>query len=427
MANRRNFLKNFSMLTASLSALSLQSFTFSKDVFEIIDKLSEFPKNQDDEEFWKWVQQAFTPSNIINLNNGGLNPHPRVVQEAVERYDRFCNELPTYNMWQILDKSREPVRRDLADLLGCNANEIAIHRNTTEALATVIFGMSLQKGDEVVLCKQDYPNIINQLKQREMRDGIVLKWANLTGFLIENDDCIVNEYSKLFTEKTKAVLLTHVINWCGQLLPVKKIAQIAKDKGIRVIVDGAHSFAAMDFSVYDLECDYFATSLHKWLGAPFGTGLLWVKKELIKELYPLMGAPDPQSDSIKKFENSGTRPWSVEVAIAAAVDFHNVIGTKRKSDRLSFLRNYWSKKLETEEGVKILTSFDKKFNTPIGFFKIEGKKNEDIHSFLFNKHNIYTTPIDVEGIYGLRITPNVYTQLSDLDRFVEAVKEFVKK
>ncbi|MGA1545163.1 MAG: aminotransferase class V-fold PLP-dependent enzyme, partial [Saprospiraceae bacterium] len=259
-----------------------------------------------DETFWYQIQQSYTVSpTIMNLNNGGVCPQPRVVQEAVERYNRLSNEAPSHFMWHILDRGREPLRRNLAELAGCDPEEIAINRNSSEALETIIFGLPLKAGDEVVLTKQDYPNMINAWKQREQRDGIVLKWLDFQ-FPMEDKTSIVDTFVKAFTNQTKLVHITHIINWCGQILPVKEIANEAKERGIEVLVDAAHTFAHLNYKIPDLNADYFGTSLHKWLCAPFGSGMLWVRKEKIKKVYPLFAAPDPNSENIRKFEHLGT-------------------------------------------------------------------------------------------------------------------------
>ena len=210
-----------------------------------------------DEDYWSVIQQAYTVNaNFVNLNNGGVSPSPRVVQEAVERYNQLTNQGPSYYMWRILDQGREPLRYKLAEMAGCNIEEIAINRNATEALNTVIFGLDLKAGDEVIGTKQDYPNMIQAWKQREMREGIVYKQLNFQ-FPIENDAEIVKAFENAITPKTKIIHITHIINWIGQILPARKIADMAKSHGIEVIVDGAHSFGLLDYQIPDLNCDYF--------------------------------------------------------------------------------------------------------------------------------------------------------------------------
>jgi selenocysteine lyase/cysteine desulfurase len=375
-----------------------------------------------DEDFWYQVKMSYTVSpTLMNLNNGGVSPQPRVVQEAVERYNRLSNETPSYYMWRVLDKGREPLRQKLAQLAGCSAEELAIDRNSSEALETVIFGLRLQAGDEVVLSKMDYPNMINAWKQREHRDGVVLKWVE-PQLPSEDDTYLSNVYTDAFSERTKVVHLTHVVNWTGQVLPVAQIAKKAKARGIEVLVDGAHSFAHLDFKIPDLACDYFGTSLHKWLCAPFGSGLLYVRKEKIKNLYPLLAAPDPESDDIRKFEHLGTRSFAIEQATGQAIDFHHMIGSDRKEARLQYLRRYW-----TQEAAKLPDAFffsADENGSAIANIGFKDRTAQELQQFLFQSHKIHTVGIKWEYVDGVRITPNVYTVKRDLDRLLEALHAF---
>ncbi|HOW25509.1 MAG TPA: aminotransferase class V-fold PLP-dependent enzyme [Bacteroidales bacterium] len=422
--NRRLFVKQ---LAATMSAATLLPGTsFGEEWFN--EAILGFPpENTPDDDFWAWMQQAYTTSpNIINLNNGGVSPQPKVVQDTFERYNRLCNEAPSYYMWRILDQGREALRADLAAFAGCGPEEISINRNTTEAMNNIIYGLNLQPGDEVVLARQDYPNVINTFRVLEKRDGIVLKWVNLE-LPSEDEEELANAYIREFTGKTKLVNVTHIINWIGQIIPVKKIAQAAHQRGIEVLVDGAHTFALLDFRIPDLECDYFATSLHKWMCAPFGSGLLYVNKEKIPKIWPICPDDNPLSDQIVKFERLGTRSFATEMAIGSALDFHLAIGTRRKEERLRFLKDYWTTRVKDIPGVRIHTSFKSEFACVIGLFSIEGYKPEDIDAFLFYKHKIHTTGIIWENIAGVRVTPHVYTTLRDLDKLVVAIEELALK
>ena len=380
-----------------------------------------------DEDFWYYIQQSFTVSSgIINLNNGGVSPAPRSVQEAMKRYYDYSNEAPSYYMWRILDQGREPLRARLAEIAGCSKEEIAINRNSSEGLETVIFGLTLEKGDEIVAAKQDYPNMVNAYKQRELRDGIKMVWINLE-LPSEDEDYLVQQYVNAFTSKTKVVHITHIINWNGQIIPVRKIADEAHKRGIQVIVDGAHSFAHFDFKIPDLGADYFAASLHKWLYAPIGSGLLYVKQNRIKNLYPLFAAPNAQDDNIRKFEALGTRPFFIEQAIGKAIDFHHMIGIERKQKRLHYLKNYWMERVKSFPGVILNTSLNYKWGCAIGNVGIEGKKPSELDSFLLNNYKIHTVAIEWENIKGVRITPNVYTTTKDLNFLVEGIRQFAEQ
>ena len=380
-----------------------------------------------DEDFWYQVQQAFTVSpGLINLNNGGVSPAPRTVQEAMKRYYDYSNESPSYYMWRILDQGREPLRQQLARLAGCSAEEIAMNRNSSEGLETVIFGMTLSAGDEVVASRQDYPNMINAWNQRVIRNGIKMVWVNLE-LPAEDEDYLVRQYVNAFTPKTKVVHLTHVINWNGQILPVKKIAQEAHRRGIDVIVDGAHSFAHLEFSVRDLEADYFATSLHKWLYAPIGSGMLYVRKEKIAGIYPLFANDSPKSDDIRKFEALGTRPFFIEQAIGKAIEFNEMLGISRKQQRLHYLKNYWMERVRALPGVNLHTSMDPRWGCAIGNMSVTGKTPGELDRFLLEKYKVHTVAIQWENINGIRVTPNVYTTTRQLDQFIEGVRAFTKQ
>lgn len=427
--NRRNFLQKLTGLAGVAAATPFFNTLQGRNLLDTIDAYQQASADElmTDETFWYQIKQAYTVSpNIMNLNNGGVCPQPRSVQEAVERYNRLSNEAPSYYMWRTLDAGREPLRGRLAELAGCDAEEIAINRNSSEALETVIFGLRLEPGDEIVLTKQDYPNMINAWKQREKRDGIVLKWLNFD-FPIEDKDQIVSTFKKAFTSKTKIVHITHMINWMGQVLPAREIADEAHKRGIEVLVDAAHSFVHIDFKISDLNCDYFGTSLHKWLCAPFGTGMLYVKKDKIKNLYPLFAAGDPESEDIRKFENLGTRSFAIEQAIGEAINFHHMIGTERKAKRLHYLKNYWAERVLDIPGVEVRTSLKPEWAGAIALLHVDGKKPGEVTTYLFKKHKIHTTGINWENISGVRITPNVYTTTRDLDWLVRAIQALAKE
>jgi selenocysteine lyase/cysteine desulfurase len=382
-----------------------------------------------EEDFWYYVQQSFTStSGMINLNNAGLSPAAKTVVDAVKRNLDEVNEAPTYNMLRVLDGGRELLRRKLAIASGCSPEELVMNRNATEGLETIIFGLQLKAGDEVVASKYDYPAMITAWKQRELRDGIKVIWVDLT-IPSEDENYFVNQFVKAFTPKTKVLHLTHMINWNGQILPVKKIAQEAHKRGIEVIVDGAQSFAHFKFNITDLDADYFAASLHKWLSAPIGTGLLYIKKEKIKDVYPLLSTNEsPFSDNIRKFEHLGTRPLYIEQAIGKAIEFHDMIGIERKEKRLHYLKNYWMDKLKDHPKVQLNTSFDPKWACGIGSISIKGKPEPlELERFLFSAYRIHSVAINWENIHGLRISPGVYTTTKELDIFIQAVRAYADK
>jgi len=426
--SRRTFMQQ--LTAAAASSFVLPNWSEAND----LSQLHRYPTSlktpqqwAQDEDFWAWVKTEFTVSpNVLNLNNGGVSPQPKSVQDAHIRFYQYANEAPSYYMWRILDQGRESLRAKLADLSGCQPDELAINRNSTEGLNTVIFGLNLKPGDEVVLTKQDYPNMINAWKQREKRDGIKLVWLDLK-LPSEDEDQLVSQYVKAFTSRTKVVHITHIINWIGQVMPARKIADAAHAKGIEVICDGAHSYAHLDYKIPDLGCDYYATSLHKWLCAPFGSGLLYIKKDKIKNVWALLSNNEPDGTDIRKFESLGTRSFASEMAIGTAVDFHQAIGSARKFARLHYLKNYWAERVRDLPGVHIHTSLKPEWAGAIALFSIDGMKTGEIDSQLFNAHKIHTVGIDWETIHGIRVTPHVYTSLKDLDRLVVAITDMANK
>ena len=375
-----------------------------------------------DETFWYQVKNMYATSpGLINLNNGGVSPQPIIVQEAFERYNRMCNEAPSYYMWRILDQGREPLRQRLAELAGTSAEELSVCRNASEALETIIFGLRLKKGDKVVVSKLDYPNMMNAWKQREHRDGIVLKWVELDLPRMTNNE-IVAAYAEQITSDVKVVHITHMINWNGHIVPSKRIADVAHSVGAVTVVDGAHSFAHVQYNIPDLGADYFGTSLHKWLCAPFGSGLLYVKKEHIAMLYPHLASPDPESPDIRKFEALGTRSFAIEQAIGQALDFYYAIGGQLKKERLQFLKMYWTNAVRDTPRIHINTDTDADRSCAICVVSMDGRTPGELGEALHNQFKIHTTTIDYENVHGVRVTPHIYTVKDDLDRLIQGLK-----
>lgn len=424
--NRRRFLQKAGAFSAFTILSAFTKPLWARNLAASLKNAEGVPPAElaSEEEFWYYIQQAFTVSpSLINLNNGGVSPAPKTVQEAMKRYYDYSNEAPSYYMWRILDQGREPLRKNLASLAGCDPEEIAINRNSSEGLETVIFGLQLKAGDEVVAARQDYPNMVNAYKQRELRDGIKMVWINLE-LPSEDENYLVNQYVNAFTSKTKVVHITHIINWNGQIIPVKKIANEAHKRGIEVVVDGAHSFAHFQFKIPELDADYFASSLHKWLYAPIGSGMLYVKKNKIKNLYPLFATDEPLKEDIRKFEALGTRPMFIEQAIGKAIEFHEMIGSERKEKRLHYLKNYWFEKVKNIPNVRLHTSMHPRWGCAIGNVSVEGKKPEELDSFLLTRYKVHTVGINWENIHSVRVTPNVYTTTKNLDVLVEGIKDF---
>lgn len=428
MSDRRAFVKQLLGGAGALTALGFINDAQAKAWNSELLRITKLTPDEVamDESFWALVRNSFTVSkDIINLNNGGVSPQPRPVQEAHIKNYQYCNEGPSYFMWRMLDKSREPLRKKLAELAGCSPDEIAINRNSTEGLNTIIFGLDLKPGDEVILCKYDYPNMMNAWRQREKRDGIKLVWVDLD-LPFEFDKVAYAAYAKAITSKTKVVHITHMINWSGQMMPVKALTELAHQAGAEVIVDGAHTFAHVDHRIPDLGCDYYAASLHKWLCAPFGSGMMYVKKDKIKKVWALLSNDKPDGDDIRKFESLGTRSFASEMAILAAVEFHQMIGSKRKEERLRFLKNYWVERVMKLPKVKMNTSQNPAWSCALANVSVEGWDAVDIENALFERHKIHTVAIKHEKLNGIRVTPHLYTSLEDLDKLVEGISYIAK-
>src|SRR6266478_723647 len=379
-----------------------------------------------DEDYWSVIQNAFTVTRgIINLNNGGVSPSPRIVTEALVRYIWQQEDATAYTMWQILEPQSETIRTGLAEMFGCDREEIAITRNASESLEILLMGMDFKSGDEILTTTQDYPRMLTTLRQREKRENLKLKLIQIP-IPAKNLNEITAAFEKGITDRTRLILISHMINISGQITPVKTVCDIARARGIETIVDGAHSFAQFYFKQSDLGCDYFGTSLHKWLYAPKGTGMLYVKRDKIQKLWPLMAAESKQASDIRKFEEIGTHSAAPKLAIGEALLFHNGIGGKRKEARLRYLSRHWMNRLKDVPKIRFNTSFDPNQSCAIANVNIEGTNPSAIGSYLFDKHRIFTTPIIHEEFQGIRITPNVYTTLSELNRFCDVMEKIAR-
>ncbi len=346
--DRRTFLASAGKglgLAALSSATVASLFENIKAAGKAVDHLSPIEAAMD-EDYWTTIQQAFSVTRgIINLNNGGVSPSPRIVTEAFVRYTWQQEDATAYTMWRILEPQSETIRTGLAEMFGCSPEEIAITRNASESLEILLMGMDLKSGDEILANTQDYPRMLTTLRQRELREGLKL---NLVKVPIAPSDIndIAAAYERAVTPKTRLILISHQINLTGQITPVKRVCEMARARGIETIVDGAHSFAQIDFKRDDLGCDYFGTSLHKWTYAPKGTGMLYVKKDKIPKIWALMASEDKNKNDIRKFEEIGTHSAAMRLAIGEAVLFHNAIGGKRKEERLRYLSRYWMNNLK---------------------------------------------------------------------------------
>ncbi|MBL9214458.1 MAG: aminotransferase class V-fold PLP-dependent enzyme [Opitutaceae bacterium] len=381
-----------------------------------------------DEEYWLGIRRAFgLDANHINLNSGSVSPAPRTVHEAMDRYWTATNMSPSYLVDEFINPGVEMVRRRLAAMLGCSTEELALTRNTSESLQIAQMGLTLERGDEVVSTTQDYSRMITAWRQRERRDGIVLK---LVGFPTPPPslDLLYDQVFSAVTSRTKAILISHMTYTTGQIFPVRKICEEARRRGIVSIVDGAHTFAHFPFTVADLGCDVFGSSLHKWLCAPIGTGLLYVRREVIPTLWPLMAAGEGMRDDIRKFEEIGTHPIALRAAISDAITFHEEIGGERKAARLQFLRARWMRALADVPGVRLLTNLDPAHACAIGSLALEGVDAREAVDKLQQRWGIHVRRRRVgKEQECIRVAPNIFTKLDEIDLFAEAIRTLAKQ
>ncbi len=385
---------------------------------------SEAARNED---FWFRVRESFSiDRNHINLNSGSVSPAPLPVQRAMHQYWEITNMGPSLYVDELLAPRLEVARRRLAETFGCSPEELAFTRNASEAMEIVQFGLRLKAGDEVLTTTQDYPRMLTTWRQRERRDGIRLRTvayptppedlSQLTAILEE-----------AITPRTRALMICHTTFTTGQIFPVGEICRMARRRGVETIVDGAHGFAHFPFTREELDCDYYGTSLHKWLFAPVGTGFLYVRKEKIPGLWPLMAAPESQDDDIRKFEQIGTSPVALRGPITEAVTFHEGLGPERKAARLVYLRNRWAERVRELPGVTVLNPPDPAQACGIGAMRIAGVDSADLTDFLERKYRIHVRPRFVRGEFDcIRVSPSVFSTVEEVDLFVSAIEDAVR-
>ncbi len=426
MSSRRAFLRSLAGGAAVLPSLRHDGLVriFSADAAAG----SRTPQSlAQDEDFWREIQEAFdVDRSVVNLNNGGVCPSPRVVQEALRRYLEYSNQAPVYTMWRVLEPQIEGVRQRLARSFGCDQEEMAITRNASEALEIAQLGLELRRGDEVLTTDQDYPRMLTTWEQRARREGITMTKISFPTPPPSMQD-LVDRFAAAITPRTRVIHFCHITNLTGQIFPVKQICQLARGRGLEAIVDGAHAFAHFPFTHADLDCDYYGTSLHKWLLAPIGTGFLYVRREKIERLWPMMPAPESMNANIRKFEEIGTHPAANHNAIAEALTFHQGIGPERKAERLRYLRDRFMRRLEGKPGVKLHTSFDPAMSCGLANIGVEGIDPGELTNHLWNTRRIIVVPIGHPACTGIRVTPNVYTTLEEVDRFSEAMEEVLER
>lgn len=416
--DKRTFLKN-------LMGASLATTPFYKEIQKLSDHYSwqspdEFAQNED---FWAKIRKDYLlKPDYVNLENGYYCMLPQPTLERYLQRIRDVNYQASYYMRTVQWENKAQSAAALADLAHCRSEELIITRNTTESLDTIIQGFPWKRGDEAIVANQDYGAMLNMFKQVEARQGMVVKAIDVP-MDPSRDEIIVEAYRKAITPKTKLIMVCHMINITGHILPIRKICDMAHAAGIEVMVDGAHAFAHLDFNIKELDCDYYGTSLHKWLSVPLGAGFLYVKKEKVDKIWPLIAEGPTKPGEIKRLNHTGTHPVATDLTIMDAIEYHRMIGIERKEARLRYLQNYWVDQVKGIETVVMNTPSDKERSCAIANAGIKNMKPSEMSKSLLNDYNIWTVAIDGAGVHGCRITPNVYTTTQELDKFVEAIKD----
>ena len=416
--DKRTFLKNAGLagLGATLNLSSLKSAVAaveSKDPLQVAS----------DEAFWLSVRGDYSiKPDYINLENGYYCFMPQDTLEHQIQHMRRVNYEGSYYMRNARQKNKRIVAAKVAEVVGCSADEMAITRNTTESLDLIIGGMDWKPGDEAVMAEQDYGAMLNHFNLVAKRFGVVNRRVSVPNHP-RDDEEIVDLYASAITDKTRLLMVCHMINITGQVLPIRKICDMAHARGVDVMVDGAHAYSHIAFRMEDLDCDYYGASLHKWLSAPLGSGMLYVKKDKIDNVWPLLAAGDFDSNDIRRLNHIGTDPVHVDLGIINAIEYQNTIGLERKEARLKYLQQYWTSQLRDHPRVIVNTPADTRRHGGIGNVGIEGYDPRELADTLFRDYRIFTVGIDRPGVVGLRVTPNLYTTLDELDALVNAVKE----
>lgn len=384
-----------------------------------------------DEDYWREIQFAFTlDRTLINLNNGNQCPSPTVVHEACKRYMDWANQAPVYHRGMI-DRNIETARRRLAQEFGADPEEIAITRNASESLQIAQMGLDLRRGDEVLTTEQDYGRMLTTWDQRARRDGIVVTRIDFPCPTTQAD--LLQRFERAITPRTKVLHFCHITNQSGQLFPVRELARLARSKGILTIVDGAHAMGHFPFQLRDLDVDYYGVSLHKWLLAPLGTGLLYVRRDRIASTWPLQAAPERADSDIRKFEEIGTHPPGPRAAINEAVAFQQAIGIERKAARLRYLTQRWAKALTQESRIRLHSSLEPGQSWGLAVVSIDGVDSNRLVTHLWDRHRIVIVAVGHENpkepalsYRGLRVTPNIYTPLEEIDTFIDAMRRVAR-
>ncbi len=380
----------------------------------------------EDNAFWEQIRQQYIlKPDYINLENGYYNFLPQPILNKYIQHIKEINYQGSYYMRTVQWENKQKSVIALSEIAGCSPDELIITRNTTESLDTIIGGIHWQAGDEAIMAEQDYGAMLDMFKLVSERHGVVNKIISVPNHP-KDDAEIVDLYKNAITPKTKVILVSHMINITGQILPIKKISEMAHQYGVQVIVDGAHAFAHIQYSIADLGCDYYAASLHKWLSVPLGAGILFVKKEHIKNIWPLFGDNEKDQNKIKRINHTGTHPVHTDLTIPDSIAYYQMIGPAKKEARLRYLQQYWTSKVKDNSNIILNTPTTPDRSCAISNVGIKNMKPAILAERLMKEHKIFTVAIDYANVQGCRITPNLYTTTKELDVFVAALKTLSK-
>jgi selenocysteine lyase/cysteine desulfurase len=429
--SRRDFLRKSAAL--GVSAYAVKASGFDRIMATSQSYADKSPEEvAKDEFFWREIQLGFKlDRTLINLNNGFTCPTPRVVLEATWRYMDMINMLPVHYQHRV-QQNIQTIRRRMAEEFGCEPEELALTRGASESLQIAQNGIDLEPGDEVITTEQDYPRMLTTWDQRRRRDGI--KVTRLQFPVPTTGDDLYQRFEKAITPRTKVFHFCHITNLTAQLFPVQRLSRLAHSKGIITIVDGAHALGHFPFKLRDLECDAYGVSLHKWLMAPIGNGCLYMRQESIPKFWPLQAAPALQNNDIRKFEAIGTHPWALRAALGEALAFHQAIGAERKAARMRYLTMRYIKALQKYPEFKVLSNISEPPQMwGVAAVYIEGIDVRDLAKFLMDKYRIIVVPLvggvppnSVFDYQALRVSPNVYTTLEEIDTFIKAMEDAIK-
>lgn len=411
--NKRSFIKSLALLGFSSSSI-FNSKARAKSIYEL---------NFEAPDIWDQIRAGYKlKPDYINLENGYYCFLP---EETLERYIQHLRDVNYHAssymrtvQWDNKAKSAAKV----AELIGADPEEVVLTRNTTESIDLIISGYPWKKGDEAIVSNQDYGSLLNMFELAERRYGIKVKRIDIP-MHPENDEEIVDVYEKAITPKTKLMMVPHIVNITGHILPVRKIADMAHSHGVEIMLDGAHAVGHFDFNISELNCDYYGSSLHKWLSVPLGCGMLYVKKGKSQQIRPLLAPYELDQKTLLNLNHTGTHAVSTDLAVLDAIDFHNKMGSKRKEERLRYIQKYWSDQVRDLPGVNVNTPKEPQRSCGIANVGIDAVEPAEMAKMLMEKYKIYTVGINGSGVRGCRISPNVYTSENDMDQFVRAIKE----